>query len=235
MKKLPASSFSPPPRAPQRPPSPTTLQSRPRTRPVCPQAPPRSSWWLWRITGVRHHRESERSLDELLRADRSVSSPTTEKARLGHRRCPTISRWRRDPRAERPPTRSWPVIDRISTAGCRTTVWNQLESAGRTWAVYQEGMPSPCYGGVSYKDLSTNGQYALKHNPATPFPAVWDDQALCRCACPAALLDDAHRLARRLIHHPEHLQRHAWFPFDGVHELRCRHPGDHRARRHVAK
>ena len=67
----------------------------------------------------------------------------------------------------------------ISTAGCRTTVWNQLESAGRTWAVYQEGMPSPCYGGVSYKDPSTNGQYALKHNPATPFPTVWDDQALC--------------------------------------------------------
>ncbi len=68
----------------------------------------------------------------------------------------------------------------IATAGCGTTVWNQLESAGRTWAVYQEGMPSPCYGGATYKDLSTNGQYALKHNPATPFPAVWDDQALCK-------------------------------------------------------
>jgi acid phosphatase len=40
-------------------------------------------------------------------------------------------------------------------------------------------MPSPCYGGVTYTDPSTNGEYALKHNPATPFPAVWDDQALC--------------------------------------------------------
>jgi hypothetical protein len=68
----------------------------------------------------------------------------------------------------------------ISTAGCPTAVWNQLESAGRTWAVYQEGMPSPCYGRVTYTDPSTNGQYALKHNPATPFPAVWDDQVLCK-------------------------------------------------------
>jgi phosphatidylinositol-3-phosphatase len=68
----------------------------------------------------------------------------------------------------------------IVTAGCGTTVWNQLESAGRTWAVYEEGMPTPCYGRVTYTDLSTNGQYALKHNPATPFPAVWDDQALCK-------------------------------------------------------
>jgi hypothetical protein len=41
-------------------------------------------------------------------------------------------------------------------------------------------MPSACYGGASYGDLETNGTYALKHNPATPFPSIWDDQALCK-------------------------------------------------------
>jgi acid phosphatase len=62
---------------------------------------------------------------------------------------------------------------------CPTTVWNQLTDAGQSWGVYMEAMPTACYGGVSYGDPVTDGPYALKHNPATPFPSVYGDQGLC--------------------------------------------------------
>ena len=64
-------------------------------------------------------------------------------------------------------------------SACPTTVWNQLTGAGRSWGVYMEAMPTPCYGGVSFGDPVTDGPYALKHNPATPFPSVYGDQGLC--------------------------------------------------------
>ena len=62
---------------------------------------------------------------------------------------------------------------------CPTTVWNQLNDAGQSWGVFMEGMPTACFDGVSYGDPITDGPYALKHNPATPFPSVFGDQALC--------------------------------------------------------
>jgi hypothetical protein len=65
-------------------------------------------------------------------------------------------------------------------AACPTTVWNQLQAAGATWGVYLEGMPSPCSAAVTFDDVATDGQYALKHNPATPFPAVWGRPRLCQ-------------------------------------------------------
>jgi hypothetical protein len=64
-------------------------------------------------------------------------------------------------------------------SACPTTVWNQLSDAGQSWGVYMEGMPTACYAGVTYGDPVTDGPYALKHNPATPFPSVYGDQALC--------------------------------------------------------
>lgn len=53
------------------------------------------------------------------------------------------------------------------------TVWNQLATAGVTFNVYMESMPSVCYSGSS-----SNG-YALKHNPATPFKTVFTNASLC--------------------------------------------------------
>lgn len=53
-------------------------------------------------------------------------------------------------------------------------VWNQLTGAGITWKAYQESMPStspPCLGN-SYTGTNS-GQYALKHNPATPFSNIF--------------------------------------------------------------
>lgn len=50
----------------------------------------------------------------------------------------------------------------ISSA-CPTTLWSQLESAGRTWTLYMDVMPSACYKGSTFK--AGNDQYALKHDP----------------------------------------------------------------------
>src|SRR5262245_42255202 len=47
------------------------------------------------------------------------------------------------------------------------TLWNQLQSAGISWGVYEEDMPTACSG------ATTSGLYALKHNPATPFSSVF--------------------------------------------------------------
>jgi hypothetical protein len=58
-------------------------------------------------------------------------------------------------------------------------VWNQLTDAGQSWGVYMEAMPTPCYDGVSFGDPVTDGPYALRHNPATPFPSVFGDPTLC--------------------------------------------------------
>jgi hypothetical protein len=54
-----------------------------------------------------------------------------------------------------------------------TTVWNQLAGAGINFNVYEESMPSVCYGGGS------SGQYQLKHNPATPFHDVFTNNTVC--------------------------------------------------------
>jgi hypothetical protein len=63
------------------------------------------------------------------------------------------------------------------------TLWNQLQKAGVSWAVYEEDMPSACYGGTTYN------LYALKHNPATPFASVYQDAATCSHVLPFTKLD----------------------------------------------
>ena len=68
----------------------------------------------------------------------------------------------------------------ISAAGCTTTLWNQLQARGKSWGVYMDGMPAPCSSVVTYKNVTYDTPYALKHNPAVPFPSVWGDQAMCK-------------------------------------------------------
>ena len=75
---------------------------------------------------------------------------------------------------------------------CTTTLWNQLGKSGHSWGVYMDGMPSPCSSAITHDDTATDGQYALKHNPATPFEAVYGDPALCRShVLPYASFDPA--------------------------------------------
>ena len=64
------------------------------------------------------------------------------------------------------------------SASCPTTVWNQLETAGHSWAVYQEGMSGPCSPAVSN---TVNGEpgMAMKHDPARPFASIFANQTLC--------------------------------------------------------
>ena len=68
----------------------------------------------------------------------------------------------------------------ISAAGCTTTVWNQLQKHAKSWGVYMDAMPAACSSAVTYNDTGLDTQYALKHNPATPFPSIWNNQTMCK-------------------------------------------------------
>ena len=67
-----------------------------------------------------------------------------------------------------------------ASQGCASSVWNQLDTVGVTWGVYEEAMPSPCYSGITYDNTAVGDEYALKHNPATNFASVWANQPMCR-------------------------------------------------------
>ncbi len=68
----------------------------------------------------------------------------------------------------------------ISGAGCATTVWNQLQRQGTSWGVYMDAMPAACSSAVTYVNDNLDTLYALKHNPATPFPSIWSRQHVCK-------------------------------------------------------
>jgi acid phosphatase len=56
------------------------------------------------------------------------------------------------------------------------SVWDQLTAAGISWGVYQEAMPATCSNLGTYNDTTpggTDGQYVLRHNPATVFAPVY--------------------------------------------------------------
>jgi acid phosphatase len=60
------------------------------------------------------------------------------------------------------------------------TVFDQLERAGRTWAVYAENVPSGCYAGATAHDgPDGTGTYARKHEPAISFTAISGTPARC--------------------------------------------------------
>jgi acid phosphatase len=69
------------------------------------------------------------------------------------------------------------------------TLWDQLTAAHIDWAVYEESMPSACYG--SYAAGGAPGDYALKHNPATPFQSVYADPNQCSQVQPLSAMDPA--------------------------------------------
>lgn len=63
-----------------------------------------------------------------------------------------------------------------SDASCSTNAWNLfdgLEAAGKTWATYEESMPSACF--TSYK----SGEYVERHDPAPYFNQIRDNASRC--------------------------------------------------------
>jgi len=70
------------------------------------------------------------------------------------------------------------------------SIWDQLTQAGVSWAVYQEGMPSVCYAGISYNDPVTNGQYLLRHDPGIFYNSVYHS-AECQQVQPLSALNDS--------------------------------------------
>ncbi len=60
------------------------------------------------------------------------------------------------------------------------TVLDQLEKAGRTWAVYAENVPANCFRGATAHDgPDGSGTYARKHEPAISFTGISGDPARC--------------------------------------------------------
>jgi hypothetical protein len=58
------------------------------------------------------------------------------------------------------------------------SLFEQVNSAGKTWKSYQEGMPSPC-------STSSSGRYATKHNPAAYFTNIRATCAVADVSIPA--------------------------------------------------
>lgn len=67
------------------------------------------------------------------------------------------------------------------------SLWDQLTAAGVSWGVFEEGVPSTCFNSVIYNSSATDGQYALKHNPAVPFAHVYTS-AECQQVHPLSAL-----------------------------------------------
>jgi acid phosphatase len=68
------------------------------------------------------------------------------------------------------------------------SLWDQLTSAGISWAVYQEGMPSACSQVAFDNDPVTQGQYNLYHNPAENYSTV-DNSSECQNVQPLSALN----------------------------------------------
>lgn len=62
------------------------------------------------------------------------------------------------------------------------TLLDQLEGAHIGWRAYMEGLPQPCYAGVSA------GGYAKKHDPFMYFPQIAGDPARCHRVVPLTRL-----------------------------------------------
>ena len=59
---------------------------------------------------------------------------------------------------------------------------DQLETAGISWKVYAEGLPSPC------SSAATAGAYVRRHDPFTYYRDVADNPARCRSIVPTTTL-----------------------------------------------
>jgi hypothetical protein len=63
------------------------------------------------------------------------------------------------------------------------SLFDQIDSSGRTWRVYAQGYPGSCYKG-SIADVVTDGpgspgEYVRKHNPAISYTSISGDQTRC--------------------------------------------------------
>jgi hypothetical protein len=57
---------------------------------------------------------------------------------------------------------------------------DQLEAAGKTWAAYEQGFPSPCFmGDTSSGGPDGAGPYVRKHNPFISFTSISGDPGRC--------------------------------------------------------
>ena len=61
---------------------------------------------------------------------------------------------------------------------------DQLDAKGRTWHVYAQGLPSPCFTGAAARGgvdlIGMSGWYARKHEPAISFTDISRNAARCR-------------------------------------------------------
>jgi hypothetical protein len=57
-------------------------------------------------------------------------------------------------------------------------IWSQAQANAVSWGVYEESMPSVCSSVVS------QGSYALRHNPATPFHNIFTKPKKCNKVVP---------------------------------------------------
>jgi phosphatidylinositol-3-phosphatase len=60
------------------------------------------------------------------------------------------------------------------------TIADQLEAAGRSWAVSAENVPGGCFAGATFTGgVDGDGTYARKHEPFISFSGISADQARC--------------------------------------------------------
>ena len=64
-----------------------------------------------------------------------------------------------------------------------TSLFDQIEAAGRTWHVYAQGYPGHCFKGSQSAAVvdgpGSSGQYVRKHNPAISFAAISGNPTRC--------------------------------------------------------
>jgi hypothetical protein len=53
------------------------------------------------------------------------------------------------------------------------SLWDELQTAGVSYALYQDGMPSTCYTSTYNDTTLTDGQYVLRHNPGPVYKPVY--------------------------------------------------------------
>lgn len=75
------------------------------------------------------------------------------------------------------------------------SVFDQIEAAGRTWRVYEQGFPGDCSAVAFTGDVADGpgvaGEYARKHNPAISLTSISRNPSRCARITPLAGFDPA--------------------------------------------
>jgi acid phosphatase len=73
-----------------------------------------------------------------------------------------------------------------------TSLWDQLSSAGLSWGVYEELVPSPCYPKYSRVVTSpTKDKYGIGHNPGIVYANVYTSPTKCQQVLPLTSMPSA--------------------------------------------